>query len=315
MSTSCFIRIALIAVFALLAPRTFAQPQVVDSAFTYQGELRGGGLVSNGPHEFRFELFANASGSGPIGTPVDRTLVVTGGRFQTTLDFGDDAFNGSKRWLRIGVRAIGGEFYETLAPLQEVKGSPFTIARRMRSIVIPGNAMHRSPTSAQITTTQWGPQLSATAPAIGFSIPRPADWNSLEPFTVTLYFAVPTLTVSAIVNWRLGASSLNLNLPLGSANSGWDSLGLAANEDGAPVNIYPAPSRQNMMKSQTWTAHWSSTYQTWYFGTGVNTNNDFRGDPFWTFQFIRGSSVSGGNGEGYSQGLIVVSAEVQYPSI
>ena len=55
--------------------------------------------------------------------------------------------------------------------------------------------------------------------------------------------------------------------------------------------------------------------ETWYFGTGVNTNNDFRGDPFWTFQFIRGSSVSGGNGEGYSQGLIVVSAEVQYPSI
>jgi hypothetical protein len=30
--------------------------------------------------------------------------------------------------------------------------------------------------------------------------------------------------------------------------------------------------------------------------------------------FQRGSAVSGGNGEGYSQGLTVISAEVRYPA-
>ncbi|MEO5560836.1 MAG: hypothetical protein ABIR10_14225, partial [Dokdonella sp.] len=89
-----------------------------------------------------------------------------------------------------------------------------------------------------------------TAQPIGFSIPKPSDWDSTQTFTVTLYFAVPTLTTSSIVKWRLEAASENTNLNVGDANSGWDNLNFGDNEDGTPLNIYSASSRTNRMKSQ-----------------------------------------------------------------
>lgn len=301
------------ALVLLLSPYAQAT-QVVGSAFTYQGELRNAGQVSNGDYDFRFKLYNEISSGTQVGPTVNTTAVVIGGRFNASLDFGPDAFMGERRYLEIEVSPSGTGVFETLTPRQEVTGTPYAIAKRMRSIVITGNAMHRWPTDVQVTPTLWGPKLSGTAQPIGFSIPAPADWDNKLPFTVTLYFAVPTLTTSSIVNWRLQASSQNLNLNVTQANSGWDTLGYAAQEDGTPLNIYAAPSRQNMMKSQTWTPHWSSGTQTWYFGTGPNTNNDFQHDPFWSFLFQRGTAVSGGNGEGYSQGLIVVAAEVRYPT-
>ncbi|MEO5624653.1 MAG: hypothetical protein ABIQ70_01435 [Dokdonella sp.] len=289
-----------------------AQP--VGSAFTYQGELRNAGQVANGLYDFHFSLYDSISFGTQIGTTLNATVTVAGGRFTANLDFGADAFQGDRRYLEIAVSPSGGNTYETLTPRQETTGAPYAIAKRVRSIVVSGNGMYHNPSDAQVTATRWGPQLSGTAQPIGFSIPKPADWDSTQTFTVTLYFAVPTLTTSSIVNWRLEAGSQNTNLDVGSANSGWDNLGYGGTEDGSPLNIYAAPGRTNMMKSQTWTAHWSSTYSTWYFGAGVNTNNDFRNDPLWTFTFQRGSGVTGGNGEGYTQGLIVVAAEVQYAS-
>ncbi len=82
-------------------------------------------------------------------------------------------------------------------------------------------------------------------------IPKPADWDSTQTLTVTLYFAVPSLSTSSIVNWRLEAASKNTNLNRGDANSAWDNLNFGNNEDGTPLNTYSAPSRTNMMKSQT----------------------------------------------------------------
>lgn len=309
-STSLF---AIVLSCALAGVRVDAA-QPLGNAFTYQGELRSAGQLANGAHDFRFSLHDAASGGTQIGTTLEKSATVDHGRFSTSLDFGAGAFNGDRRYLEIEVSPAGTDTFETLVPRQEVTGTPYVLAQRMRSIVVSGNAMFRNPSDAQTTSTPYGPRLSATAQPIGFSVPQPADWDKTQPFTVTLYFAVPTLSTSSIVNWRLQAGSQNLNLDVGSANSGWDTLGYGGLEDGEPLNIYAAPGRSNMMKSQTWTAHWSQTYHTWYFGTGVNTNNDFADDPFWTFLFQRGSAVSGGNGEGYTQGLTVVAAEVRYPA-
>ena len=308
-----FRAIALMIVAIVLASAAQAA-QPLGSSFTYQGELRSAGQVANGAHDFQFSLYDAASGGSQIGNTLQQSLTVSSGRFGTSLDFGAAAFKGDRRYLEIAVSPAGAGTYETLTPRQEVTGTPYTIAQRMRSVVVAGNAMFHNPSDAQTTQTTYGPRLSATAQPIGFSMPQPADWDKTQPFTVTLYFAVPTLASSSIVNWRLQAGSQNLNLDVGSANSGWDTLGYGGQEDGQPLNIYAAPGRTNMMKSQTWTAHWSQTYQTWYFGAGVNTSNDFADDPFWTFMFQRGSAVSGGNGEGYSQGLTVVAAEVRYPT-
>jgi hypothetical protein len=298
----------------LLFAATAHAAQPLGSAFTYQGELRSAGQVANGLHDFRFKLYDESSGGTQVGTTLEKSLTVSSGRFGTTLDFGAGAFDGNRRYLEIAVSPAGAGTYETLTPRQEATGTPYTIAQRMRSIIVSGNAMSRNPSDAQTTTTTYGPRLSSTAQPIGFSIPQPADWDKTQPFTVTLYFAVPTLTTSSIVNWRLLAGSQNLNLGVGSADSGWDTISFGNAEDGTPLNIYAAPGRTNMMKSQTWTPHWSETYNTWYFGTGVTTSNDFADDPLWTFMFQRGSAVSGGNGEGYTQGLTVISAEVRYPS-
>jgi hypothetical protein len=303
-----------VAATALLLASSAHAAQPLGSSFTYQGELRNAGLAANGAHDFQFSLYDASSGGTQVGVTLQQSLTVSTGRFGTTLDFGAGAFNGDRRYLQIAVSPAGAGTYETLTPRQEVNGTPYTIAQRMRSIVVTGNAMFHNPNDAQTTTTTYGPRLSGTAVPIGFSIPQPADWDKTQPFTVTLYFAVPTLTSSSIVNWRLQAGSQQLNLGVGSANTGWDTLGYGGVEDGTPLNIYAAPSRQNMMKSQTWTAHWSQTYHTWYFGAGVNTANDFEDGPLWTFMFQRGSAVSGGNGEGYSQGLTVISAEVRYPA-
>ncbi len=306
-------RVFAIAAAILLTSVTHAA-QSLGSAFTYQGELRNAGQVANGLHKFRFRLYDAAYGGTQVGDTLEQTLTVSSGRFGTRLDFGADAFNGDRRYLDIEVSPAAANAYEVLTPRQEVTGTPYTIARRMRSIVVTGNAMFHNPSDAQTTATAYGPRLSATAQPIGFSIPRPADWDMTQPFTVTLYFAVPSLSTSSIVNWQLRASSQNLNLDVGSADSGWDSLDFSSRENGTPLNIYAAPNRVNMMKSQTWTAHWSQTYSTWYFGNAVSTNNSFSADPMWTFAFQRGSAVPGGNGEGYTQSLIVVSAEVRYPT-
>jgi hypothetical protein len=313
MSRSMFKRLAT-AVLVLFFSSLAHAAQPVGSAFTYQGELRNAGQTTNGLYDFHFSLYDATSGGTQIGTTLNATVTVTGGRFSANLDFGADAFQGDRRYLEIAVSPSGANTYETLMPRQETTGAPYAIAKRQRTIVVTGNAMFRNPSDAQTTATRWGPQLSSTAQPIGFSIPKPSDWDATQTFTVTLYFAVPTLSTSSIVNWRLQAGSQNTNLDVGSANSGWDNLGYGGTEDSTPLNIYAAPGRTNMMKSQTWTAHWSSTYNTWYFGLGVNTNNDFRNDPLWTFMFQRGSAVSGGNGEGYTQGLIIVAAEVRYAS-
>jgi hypothetical protein len=311
MSRSAFHRLAM-AFFLMLSP--LAQAILpVGSAFTYQGELRNAGQVANGDYDFHFKLYTESSGGTQVGATVNTSATVAGGRFSASLDFGADAFKGDRRYLEISVSPSGMNTFETLTPRQETTGVPYAIAQHMRKIVVTGNAMHH-PNDAQTTATRWGPQLSGTAQPIGFSIPAPADWDNTLPFTVTLYFAVPTLATSSIVNWRLQAASMDLNLGVAAANSGWDTLGYAGLEDGTPLNIFAAPGRQNMMKSQTWTPHWNSSVQTWYFGTGPNTNNDFHDDPFWSFMFQRGTAVSGGNGEGYSAGLIVVAAEIEYPS-
>jgi len=72
---------------------------------------------------------------------------------------------------------------------------------------------------------------------------------------------------------------------------------------------YPAAgSYTTLSKSQTWTAHYSSTYNEWYFGSGVTTADAFKSNPMWHFTFTRGASVS--NGETYTGDLTVSGVEI-----
>jgi hypothetical protein len=316
---------------------TVAAP--LGTALSYQGQLLDNGRPANGSFDFQFIVYDAAVGGSQIsGTPIiSRTAIpVANGLFTVQLDFGN-IFGNSQLFLEVAVRTSGGGNFTPLTPRQEILPAPYarfalnaqnatnaqsaTVAQSVpwsgisgkpvnqRQIVIPGNALSYTP-SANITPSRWGPSLASSTQEIGFVVPQPADWDKTQPFTVTLHFVLPSAPSAGTLNWRLRAGSTNVNLPPASADSGWDSLDFSTSQDAGVLSFAAAASRTNIAKTQSWSPQFSSQFNTWYFGDGVTTNNDFSGDPLWQFSFVRGNAVA--NGESYSGALIVVAAEISY---
>jgi hypothetical protein len=120
---SCFLFIGTI--FALLAG---ANPGLAQgTAFTYQGRLNDGGQAASGNYDLTFRLFgANSGGSSIAGPLTNSATAVTNGLFTVTLDFGG-AFDGTARWLEIGVRTNGSGGFTTLSPRQSLTPAPYAI--------------------------------------------------------------------------------------------------------------------------------------------------------------------------------------------
>src|SRR5882672_6877753 len=98
---------------AMLAPAPFARAQT--TAFTYQGQLLDGTNAATGLYTMTFALYDSATGGSTVATGVVANNVpVTNGLFTVNLDFGSTPFNGSARWLEIGVRTSNS--YEVLSP-------------------------------------------------------------------------------------------------------------------------------------------------------------------------------------------------------
>ena len=100
------------------------------TAFTYQGRLLSGGQPANGSYDLQFTLTDALSGGSRIGAALTNAPVpVSNGLFVVVLDFGSGAFDGSPRWLEIGVRTQGGAgAYAALSPRQAI-----TLPREPRS--------------------------------------------------------------------------------------------------------------------------------------------------------------------------------------
>ncbi len=110
--------------FIILAWAAQGQP----TAFTYQGQLRDQDLPATGVYDLRFVLRDAATGGSQVpGTPVPAGPVgVTNGQFVVALDFGAEAFNGSSRWLEIGVRTNGSLSAHTpLVPRIALTATPY----------------------------------------------------------------------------------------------------------------------------------------------------------------------------------------------
>jgi len=139
---------ALLIVCALLLNGSFAFGQSPTS-FTYQGRLNLNGTPANGSYDMEFILLDGSynplifSAFDPVG--------VTNGLFTVMLDYGP-AFDGSQRYLRIGVRPHGDtNFYTFLNPPQTFTAAPYAIYAENvgpNSSVPPGSIMAYMGTNA-----------------------------------------------------------------------------------------------------------------------------------------------------------------------
>ena len=111
---------------ALLICLTSSYLHAQTSEFTYQGRLTENGVAANGTYQFKFTLqnyFSNQ-----VASPVFPTLGVTNGLFTLTFDWGNSVFDGSVRFLEIGVRTNGSVApYTILSPRQEITSTPYAI--------------------------------------------------------------------------------------------------------------------------------------------------------------------------------------------
>ena len=100
----------------------------ITTAFTYQGQLQASNQPANGPYDFEFELYDQASGGLPLALlPLDDVQVIDG-VFTVQLDFGVGTFVGDMLWLEISVRdgpSTGG--YVGLLPRQEITATPYAL--------------------------------------------------------------------------------------------------------------------------------------------------------------------------------------------
>jgi hypothetical protein len=121
----------------VLAIAAFGAP--VDTAWTYQGQLRRGGAAYSGTCNFQFSLWDAASG----GTQQHSTQSINGvsvvnGLFTVTLDFAETSpigevitFRGDATWLATSVQCSGdGAGFTQLDPRQPITATPYALTLR-----------------------------------------------------------------------------------------------------------------------------------------------------------------------------------------
>ena len=100
------------------------------TSFSFQGQLTANGAPATGSYDLRFSLFSTNINGSPLTNPLtNSTVSVNNGLFTTLLDFGANVFDGTPRWLEIGVRTNGSlASYVTLSPRQFISASPYAIS-------------------------------------------------------------------------------------------------------------------------------------------------------------------------------------------
>ena len=243
------------------------------------------------------------------GTVVSGTMsAVTWSAANKYLDVQMDPTGGSS-YTDLGTTELVSVPYALSTPWSGLSNVPAQNSHR--TIYIPAGSFGRDNGSTNIYPYKWGLDWANSSETAGFVLPKPSDWDSTTAFTITLYFAIPLASAGASYNWRLEAGANKTNLSTG--GTGWDSFDYWATQD-AGVTSYPSSGTYtDLCKSQTWTSSFSTTYNTWYFGSGVTTADDFINNTMWHFTFERGNAVS--NGETYSGTMVVSGAQIDYTAV
>jgi len=150
--------------FLFCAQAAYAQT----TAFTYQGKLSAGGSPPTGSYDIQFLLFDTPDvGTGTQQGPTisNPSVQVAGGFFTAQLDFGPGVFDGSARYLEIGVRPTDSKDpYTTLSPRQPVTATPYSV-RSMNAAAADGLSIAcvNCVTSSQIASVA-GAQITGAIP-------------------------------------------------------------------------------------------------------------------------------------------------------
>ena len=147
---------------------TWLEAASLGTAFTYQGRLSSSTGPAAGWFDLRFALFDAGSAGSQTGPALTNSAVgVTNGLFAATLDFGTTVFDGTARWLEIGVRTNGNGAFTTLTPRLAV-GVLATELRTARvceptSFAVRAHSTQPSTIASCTTGSERGRWLSAIA--------------------------------------------------------------------------------------------------------------------------------------------------------
>ncbi len=113
---------------AMLASVAMARPPV-DTAITYQGQLKKAGAPLSGTTDLVFTLWDASAGGTQVGATLQAPAVaLTTGLLTVDLDFGPGAFTGDGRWIEVQVRnPAGSGAFTTLAPRQAVMPTAYAL--------------------------------------------------------------------------------------------------------------------------------------------------------------------------------------------
>jgi hypothetical protein len=99
-----------------------------ESTITYQGLLRLGASLVNGPADFQFTLFGQPSGGAALTTISRNNVAVSQGLFTVELPGETEFISQPELWLEIAARAPAGSgAFTTLSPRQRISSAPHAI--------------------------------------------------------------------------------------------------------------------------------------------------------------------------------------------
>ncbi len=182
------------------------------TTFTYQGELRDGGLPANGSYDIRFRLFDSASGTTQLGSQlcVDNVAVVDG-RFAVTLDFGFQ-FSSPGRALELEVRSgatgdcsnAGG--FVILSPRQPITSVPAATFSNTSVLATNATLLNNQPASFYSSASNIAAGTLADA-RLSTNVPRLNAASTAFTGTVT----APTFTGALNGNAATATNATQLN--------------------------------------------------------------------------------------------------------
>ncbi len=133
------------------------------TAFTYQGHLMDGGASANGNYDIQFTLKNALTAGATVGTPqAVSPVAAANGIFTVTLDFGSAPFDGSDRWVELGVRPAGSsDPYTVLVPRQRLTATPYAL-RALSATSFTGNISPAQIPAGTITGPMIAPGATIT---------------------------------------------------------------------------------------------------------------------------------------------------------